>query len=597
MVRLVKGAYWDAEIKRAQTDGQDGFPGLHPQGPHRRQLPRGGPKAARRAGRGLPAVRHPQRPDARLGPDHGRAELLSRAVRVPVPARHGRAALRGGGRTRQARPPVPRLRAGRLARDAARLSRAPAARERRQHLVRQPHRRRERARRRARRRPGRASRARIQPIGAPHDRIRSPRDLYGAERPNSRGLDLSNEKPARGAGGRARGERARARRAFPPGAAADEPGEPVVNPADRSDVVGLRPLRRARTRSPPRSTPRREAAPGWAATPPNERAGDPAPRRRRARGRDGRPHRAHRARGGQDLANAVGEVREAVDFLRYYAAEAVRVARPRRARRSASSPASARGTFRSRSSPARSRRRSPPATRSIAKPAEETPLIAAEAVRILHAAGVPADALALVPGRGRGRRGDRRGPARPGRRLHRLDGGRAAHRDAARRPADRDAARPLPLIAETGGINAMVVDSSALPEQVAADVMASAFDSAGQRCSALRILCLQEDVADAHARDAEGRDGGARGRRSAAPLDRRRPDHHGRGARRDPGLCRGDARARLRGDAGPRRPRRGARELRRAGDHRGRARSPTSSARCSAPCCMCCATGARRSTR
>src|SRR5208283_793602 len=56
---------------------------------------------------------------------------------------------------------------------------------------------------------------------------------------------------------------------------------------------------------------------------------------------------------------------------------------------------------------------------------------------------------------------------------------------------------PLPLIAETGGINAMVVDSSALPEQVAADVMASAFDSAGQRCSALRILCLQEEVADA----------------------------------------------------------------------------------------------------
>ena len=55
----------------------------------------------------------------------------------------------------------------------------------------------------------------------------------------------------------------------------------------------------------------------------------------------------------------------------------------------------------------------------------------------------------------------------------------------------------MPLIAETGGINAMVVDSSALPEQVAADVMASAFDSAGQRCSALRMLCVQEDVADA----------------------------------------------------------------------------------------------------
>ncbi len=169
MVRLVKGAYWDAEIKRAQVEGQDGFPGLHPQGPHRRVLPRRRPETARRAGRGLSAVRHPQRPDPRLGPDPRRAELLSRAVRVPVPARHGRAALRGGGRTRQARPAVPRLCAGRLARDAARLSRAPAARERRQHLVRQPHRRCERRRRRTRRRSGRRLRARIQPIGAPHE--------------------------------------------------------------------------------------------------------------------------------------------------------------------------------------------------------------------------------------------------------------------------------------------------------------------------------------------------------------------------------------------------------------------------------------------
>ena len=61
----------------------------------------------------------------------------------------------------------------------------------------------------------------------------------------------------------------------------------------------------------------------------------------------------------------------------------------------------------------------------------------------------------------------------------------------------------------------MVVDSSALPEQVVADVLASAFDSAGQRCSALRVLCLQEDVADAHARHAEGRDGRAGGGQSA----------------------------------------------------------------------------------
>ena len=71
----------------------------------------------------------------------------------------------------------------------------------------------------------------------------------------------------------------------------------------------------------------------------------------------------------------------------------------------------------------------------------------------------------------------------------------------------------VPLIAETGGINAMIVDATALPEQVIDDVIASAFRSAGQRCSALRLLCLQEDVADAHARHGDRR--GARTRRSA----------------------------------------------------------------------------------
>ena len=120
MVRLVKGAYWDSEIKRAQVDGTRGLPGVHPQGPHRRQLSRMRPQASRRAGRGLSAIRHPQRPDARLGHDDGRPQLLSRPVRVPVSARHGRTAVRGGRRPGQAAPAVPRLCAGRLARDAAR---------------------------------------------------------------------------------------------------------------------------------------------------------------------------------------------------------------------------------------------------------------------------------------------------------------------------------------------------------------------------------------------------------------------------------------------------------------------------------------------
>src|SRR5262249_50736752 len=118
----------------------------------------------------------------------------------------------------------------------------------------------------------------------------------------------------------------------------------------------------------------------------------------------------------------------------------------------------------------------------IAKPAEQTPLIAERAVRLLHRGGVPVDALALLPGDGEtvGARlvADLRtaGVA--------FTGSTATARAINRALAARDG--PIvPLIAETGGLNAMLVDSSALPEQVVSDVIASAFNSAGQRCSAL----------------------------------------------------------------------------------------------------------------
>jgi RHH-type transcriptional regulator, proline utilization regulon repressor / proline dehydrogenase / delta 1-pyrroline-5-carboxylate dehydrogenase len=128
----------------------------------------------------------------------------------------------------------------------------------------------------------------------------------------------------------------------------------------------------------------------------------------------------------------------------------------------------------------------------VAKPAEQTPLVAAEAVRLLHEAGVPASALHLVPGDGT------------------IGAALVAHRDIAgvvftgstevARSINRTLAAKdgpiVPLIAETGGINAMIVDATALPEQVADDVVMSAFRSAGQRCSALRLLFVQEDVAD-----------------------------------------------------------------------------------------------------
>ena len=129
----------------------------------------------------------------------------------------------------------------------------------------------------------------------------------------------------------------------------------------------------------------------------------------------------------------------------------------------------------------------------VAKPAPQTPRIAARAVALAHEAGVPADALILVPGGpevGAALVGDVRvaGVA--------FTGSTATARRIARTLLEDDSRPLVPLIAETGGINAMIVDSTALPEQVVADVIASAFRSAGQRCSALRLLLVQEEVAD-----------------------------------------------------------------------------------------------------
>ena len=210
------------------------------------------------------------------------------------------------------------------------------------------------------------------------------------------------------------------------------------------------------------------------------------------------------AEGGKTLDDAVAEVREAVDFCRYYAVEARRALSHSRCRGrpanatscatavAACSCASARGIFRSRSFWARSTAALAAGNAVVAKPAEQTPLIAAEAVRILHQAGVPTGALQLLPGDGKvgaALVADRRvaGVAFTGS----TEVARAINRTLAAKDAPI-----VPLIAETGGINPMIVDATALPEQVTDDVVASAFRSAGQRCSALRLLCLQEDVAE-----------------------------------------------------------------------------------------------------
>jgi RHH-type proline utilization regulon transcriptional repressor/proline dehydrogenase/delta 1-pyrroline-5-carboxylate dehydrogenase len=129
----------------------------------------------------------------------------------------------------------------------------------------------------------------------------------------------------------------------------------------------------------------------------------------------------------------------------------------------------------------------------VAKPAEQTPLIAARAIALLIEAGVPATALHFTPGGGQAGAALVADPRTAGVAFTgSTEVGLLINRTLAAKPGPI-----VPLIGETGGINAMIVDATALPEQVVDDVVVSAFRSAGQRCSALRLLCLQDDIATA----------------------------------------------------------------------------------------------------
>ncbi len=208
---------------------------------------------------------------------------------------------------------------------------------------------------------------------------------------------------------------------------------------------------------------------------------------------------------GKTLLDSVLELREAVDFLRYYAAEARRqfaapTILPGPTGEENSLTLHGRGVFATISpwnfplaifigmaSAALAAGNS-----VIAKPAEQTPLIAALAVKLCHEAGIPPEALQLLPGAGAVGQMITADPRLAG---VAFTGSTDTARAINRALANRDG--PIAtLIAETGGQNAMIVDSSALPEQVVRDVLASSFQSAGQRCSALRVLYLQEDVAE-----------------------------------------------------------------------------------------------------
>ncbi len=339
--------------------------------------------------------------------------------------------------------------------------------------------------------------AAMDPVGAPHGRIALPRDLFGPARANAAGLDLGNEQRLASLAAALLAGASEPSRAAPligDEGPSEAEGRAVLNPADRGDRVGT--VVDATAADVDRALAHaRAAVPIWAATPPAERAAC------LFRAADLMEARLPSLLGtivreaGKSLPNAVAEVREAVDFLRYYGRDAANhldnhTHRPLGPVACISPWNFPLAIFTGQVAAALAA-----GNPVLAKPAEETPLIAARAMAILREAGVPPGAVQLLPGTGEvgaALVGDPRvaGVVFTGS----TDVARLIQRQLAGRLGPDGGA--VPLVAETGGQNALVVDSSALAEQVVADVLQSAFDSAGQRCSALRVLCLQEDVAD-----------------------------------------------------------------------------------------------------
>jgi RHH-type transcriptional regulator, proline utilization regulon repressor / proline dehydrogenase / delta 1-pyrroline-5-carboxylate dehydrogenase len=332
----------------------------------------------------------------------------------------------------------------------------------------------------------------IRPLGAPHPSIALPRDLFAGERVNSAGIDLSSERRLAflAAVLRARAETPYEARPIPEDGG---PMRPVLNPADRRDVVG-HVVEAGPAEIEAALAQAVAAAPIWRATSPAKRA---ACLERAANMLEGRMPALLGLivrEAGKSLPNAISEVREATDFLHYYAAQIAEFSsdthRPLGPVACISPWNFPLAIFMGQVSAALAA-----GNPVLAKPAEETPLIAAQAVRLLHEAGIPTDVVQLLPGNGEVGAALVADPRVCGvvftgsTEVARLIQAKLAERLNAQ-------GRPIPLIAETGGQNAMIVESSALPEQVVADVLVSAFDSAGQRCSALRVLCLQEDIAE-----------------------------------------------------------------------------------------------------
>ncbi len=502
MIRLVKGAYWDSEIKRAQLDGQDGYP-VYTRKAYtdvcyiacaRKLLAAPGaiyPQFATHNAQTLAAVYTLAGQNYYAGQYefqclHGMGEplyeqvvgsaaegKLARPCRIYAPvgthdtllAYLVRRLLENGSNTSFV---------NRIASDVAL-----------EELVQNPV------------RTVELLAAKEGALGLPHPAIALPRDLYGADRVNSTGLDLASETRLASIDASFVSHAAVSWSAAPLLGVDAGGGEaqPVRNPADRGDVVGL--CREATAADVQAALAcAAGAAADWAATPPSERASMLEAAADRLEADTERLLTLLVREAGKTCANAVAEVREAVDFLRYYAHLARRdfaaVSHVPLGPVVCISPWNFPLAIFTGQVAAALAAGNP----VLAKPAEQTPLVAAEAVRALWAAGVPRAVLQLLPGRGESVGAALVADARVQAAL--FTGSTEVARLLQRALAMRLGAhgRPVPLIAETGGQNAMIVDSSALAEQVVADVVSSAFDSAGQRCSALRVLCVQSDLAD-----------------------------------------------------------------------------------------------------
>ncbi|MFV5491353.1 trifunctional transcriptional regulator/proline dehydrogenase/L-glutamate gamma-semialdehyde dehydrogenase [Acinetobacter sp. ASP199] len=335
-------------------------------------------------------------------------------------------------------------------------------------------------------------------LGGKHPHIPYPQDLYGT-RINSAGLDLANDAEL-GALNEVAASLANSQfQAAAMGTAFSEPDTSnavqVINPAQHQDVVGT--VYEATTEQAEIAlTQAVNAQHFWANLPKDERA---ACLNKAAQLMQQRlmPLMVLLSReAGKTYANAIAEVREAIDFLRYYAGQISDLSDNVHIQPLGTVLCISPWNFPLAIFTGQISATLVTGNTVIAKPAEQTPLIAAQAVQILWEAGIPQDVLQLLPGRGE----------TIGAQLSqdsRIQGimftgstevAKILQKTVAERLNQFD--ESVTLIAETGGQNAMIVDSSALTEQVVLDVVNSAYDSAGQRCSALRVLCVQEDNLD-----------------------------------------------------------------------------------------------------